>query len=233
MFIRDQGRSWNKKALTFVFCFFFSLFGANDQKLVAVFDLRCDGTVSSGSLAPISDKISDEIAKDSRFTTFDRKYLPFVLEPILKERLSPCTTDQCLAEIGKLIGANQIVAGSIRQANFKIIIQLDCIDMEKSRKVNSITKTMAVKKEDFISKKVPQLVKELMGNPLSQSSKQATAFTSEKPENKSFLSGPTLIGGISAVAVGAAAATYLLTKKKSVTASEEDLPLGSIPEHTK
>lgn len=208
---------------------FVSIFAANTQHLIAVLDLKSDGTVTESTIQPICDKISEEIAKDTHYIVFERKYLPFVIEPFQKNWTLPCTTEQCLSKLGKQIGANQIVAGSITQNKEEITIRLNRIDVQNARNIRSVSnKTPIIKKEEFISHKVPDLVQELM----SDKAQSASADGKE-----SFFSNPiTIWSGIYVIgAVGLAAATVLLSKNEHAapTPGESDLPLGNVPEHTR
>jgi hypothetical protein len=242
MFAKRGSNSGIISALFYIFAFSLCLFAQNAQKLIAVFDLRSDGTISLPAIQRICDKLSTEIATDRGYLVFERKYLPFVLEPLQKGQTAPCTTAQCLSGLGKQIGATHIIAGSIMQKNGKITIKLECIDVEKALNVNSISKTIAITKEDFISKQVPALAQDIMNDePTIKSAAlasekneptvQSVATTPEKSEKKSFFNGP-IIGGISAIALGGiGVAAYLYTKKTPKKTEDGDLPLGNVPEH--
>ena len=73
---------------------------ANAQDLIAVMDLKNDGTVQKRDVNRICNKISEEITMDKRYTVYDRKYLPVTLASMGIKKAISCSSVECLTDIG-------------------------------------------------------------------------------------------------------------------------------------
>lgn len=81
------------------------------QTRIAVVDFESKG-VSETEVSALTDRLRDELFKTGKYKVLERA----MMEEILKEQgfqLSGCTSDECVIEIGKLVGVEQIIGGSI------------------------------------------------------------------------------------------------------------------------
>jgi hypothetical protein len=185
-------------------------------------DLTSDGTVSLASIRSICDKISEEIALNKDVIVYDRKELPFVLEHLDKKSSVPCSNTPCFSDLGKQLGADQIVGGSVKLTQGEFCIRLDRVDVKKNQVARTITEKMIVKKNDFISQKIHGIVQDLMAPQKPIASKTG---------KKGFFSHPaTWITAATVAAAGVVVVVYMLPKKGN--AGETDLPLNA-PEHAR
>jgi TolB-like protein len=243
-------------------CLLFTPFLVNSiaaKEPIAIIDLTSDGTVSQASIDMICSRIAKAISVNNRFEVIDRKYMPFTLQGLGLPQHPRCSEVACLSDIGKAIGALYIIGGSIRIEKKKILIMLNYVNSETGKAIKTIKKKMSVEKEEFINKKVPLLVQELMPalgptaaakatdvasieNTCRDGGSQAkTDDSSEKNSSpdasiKSKRSNtPLVILGSAIAAVGAAVAVYIKLGKKSSTTppGEGDLSIRDAPTHTR
>lgn len=197
-------------------------FSASAQELIAVLDLKSDGSVSQKNIRAISDQISAEIAWDARLTVFDRQNLPVLLDQL--KITASCADAKCLSDVGNQIGANQIVGGSLRLTHGELCIELRRVDVQSQKTMRTVKQKMAVTKEEFMARKLPDFVRDLM------SSSEPIALKTKK---KGFFSHPGVwVGAASVAAAGAAAVVLMLPKKGTASAEETDLSLDP-PEHAR
>ena len=87
------------------------LIGQNPPPAVAVLDFEAKG-IPVYEVETLTERLRSEIAKTKAIRLTDRK----LLEKILQEQglqQSGCTTDECAAEVGQLLGAQFMISGSI------------------------------------------------------------------------------------------------------------------------
>lgn len=200
-------------AFSIVLCSLFFLFAeATEPKLLAVFDLASDGTVSIKSIKAISDRISELVQGNESYTQFNREMLPELFNQLaLDQSALVCSDQQCLILLGNLIGAAAVLGGSITTTGKQTTIELNLVDVSGKRTINKVLLTSVAKKSDFIENELPALVKNLL------SSRTNASPLASKPSVKrtSVLSNPLLYTGTLLVGGAAATAYYFLVYKKS------------------
>ncbi len=90
---------------------------AEDQKVekrlnVAVLDLEISGGIPEIYQKTLSDRLRLELLNTGRFNVIERN----AMEEVLSEQgfqMSGCTSDECAVEVGRLLGVQGIIAGSI------------------------------------------------------------------------------------------------------------------------
>ena len=128
-------------SLLLVFTFLFSvlrpdLILAQDQPagkptkiFLAVMELDNRGGVSPSECSLLSDSIRQELFSTGRYRIVDRKNM----DQILKEQgfqLSDCTSQECAVQVGKLLGVEKMVVGSIGKLGQKFMLNLQLLNVE-------------------------------------------------------------------------------------------------------
>ena len=99
-----------------------------DKLNVAVLDLELHG-LSETYRRPLSDRLREELFNTGRFKVIERNNM----ESILGEQgfqLADCTSDECAVMIGRLLGVNAMIAGSIALIGTTHTINVRVIDVE-------------------------------------------------------------------------------------------------------
>jgi hypothetical protein len=187
-------------------------------------DLKSDGSVSQKNIQTISDKISAEISRDARYTVFDRKFLPVLLAQLKLKQTASCADVKCLSEVGIGIGSNQIVGGSIQMKLGELSIELNRVNVQTKKIIRTVSQKMAISREDFIKKRLPDFVLDLITLP---------APIASGTKKKGFLSNPAVwIGAATVAAAGAVTVVFILPKKGLSGTEETDLTLDP-PVHSR
>ena len=95
----------------------------------AVMDLEAKEGVSAGMVSTISDYLRTELVNTKKFTIVTRENM----EAILKEQklqMSGCTSQECLVEVGQLLGVRKMFTGSIGKVGAIYLVNLKIIDVQ-------------------------------------------------------------------------------------------------------
>lgn len=232
------------KGLRYTLCcmIFFCFFPLHAKELVAVIDLSSNVTITAEKMNLIYQKINIEIAKDSSCDTFPCITIPIVLDMAEKQGAFPCYDAICFSRLGsEFIGATQLITGTILLRKGKINVRLFRYDVITGQKVKTVSDSTEQREDVFFSSILPVLVRELLQPPVplaDELQKKEPVITpvplaNELPKKKPAIT-PVLIGGT--IATGVAVVVYTVLRfmpGKGPGNTDDELPLGNVPEHTK
>lgn len=135
-------------ALVFPVSFIF----ADEQKVVAVFDLEAVGGVSEVAVQALSDRFRQELLGTQRMIVIDRQKMDLILRE-QGLQLSECTEEECAIEMGRLLNAEKSLVGKISKVGQRYILQVEMLDLVSGRIDFSKSHEVAVAEErlsDFI-----------------------------------------------------------------------------------
>jgi TolB-like protein len=151
---------------------------AQDNTSIAVINLNAEG-ISKSEASTISARLRTDLFNTDKFVVLERNKM----DEILKEQgfqLSECTTNECVVEVGKLIGVEQIVAGNIGKIGEIITISIRLIDVETGALLRTATEDCECAMETVITKSVRNVAQTLAGKKVKTST-----YSFTKDENKS------------------------------------------------
>lgn len=104
---------------------------------IAVIDFEANG-ISDGEARALTDRLRNELFRFKNFQVMERSFM----EEILEEQgfqLSGCTSDECVVEVGRLIGVEQMLGGSISKIGnvFSVSARIVSVETGKILKVSS------------------------------------------------------------------------------------------------
>ncbi len=104
---------------------------AQDTDLIkiAVLDLDMSGGVPDSYRRTLSDRLRQELLNTGRFNVIERNSM----ESVLSEQgfqLGDCTSDECVVQVGQLLGVERMIAGSIGKVGTVHTVSLRMIDVE-------------------------------------------------------------------------------------------------------
>lgn len=142
------------------------------KKNIAVIELQSRGGLSESEMGVLTDRLRSMLVKTKAFNVVDRSRM----QEVLKEQgfqMSGCTSAECAVEAGKILGVQQMVAGTIGRIGQLFAIDIMLIDVGSSKIIKSITRDYTGEIEGIIGLMEP-LANELSG--------VAGTPTSEAPE---------------------------------------------------
>ena len=106
------------------------VYGQQDQSL-AVLDMVGIG-ISEIEAASLTNRLRSEVVNSSTITVVERSQMAQILEE-QDFQLTGCISNECAVEIGQLIGAQQMLAGSFGKLGTAYTIDMRIIDVETGR----------------------------------------------------------------------------------------------------
>jgi len=124
----------NKNITTFIF-FISILVGQNTKPTVAILDFEGQG-VNASEVQTLSERMRTEIGNTNAVRLIERK----AVEKIMMEQglqQSGCTSDECAAEVGQLLGVQFMVSGSIGKIGKTYTIDCKMFSVETGETVRA------------------------------------------------------------------------------------------------
>jgi TolB-like protein len=156
----------------------FSVF-SQQKNTIAVMELDPVG-ISMNETKILSARLRTDLFNTNKYIVLEREKM----EEILTEQgfqLSGCTSNECVVEVGQLLGVQQIVAGSVGKAGNLITLTIRLIDVESGRILKTATEDCRCEIEDVITKSIKNVAQILSGNQVKlESYKNASYQISQK-----------------------------------------------------
>jgi len=105
---------------------------AQDKITAAVLDLEAREGVSTGIALMLSDYLRTQLVNSNRYTIVTRENM----EQILREQqfqLAGCTTQECIVQMGQLLGVRKMFSGSIGKFGTTYLINMKIMDVESGK----------------------------------------------------------------------------------------------------
>ena len=128
----------NKNITTFIF-FISILIGQNTKPTVAILDFEGQG-VDASEVKTLTERMRTEIGNTKAVRLIERK----AVEKIMEEQglqQSGCTTDECAAEVGQLLGVQFMISGSIGKMGKSYTIDCKMFSVETGETVRTKSAT--------------------------------------------------------------------------------------------
>lgn len=126
-----------KPHLLLIFFCFFSLFCLSSfAQTVAVFDFDCDNKDFSKNIAIMSDLLVHELVKSGDIAVVERKRLDKIMQEYAFQS-SPFVDIKTAKKLGKGLGADYIIVGSVASLGCPLYITARMVDVEKGTILHS------------------------------------------------------------------------------------------------
>lgn len=142
---------------TFASCGVLEELGIDVKLTAAVMDLEPGEGISKGTAMSLSDYLRIQLVNTNDFVVVTRENM----EQVLKEQqfqLSNCTSQECIVQVGKLLGARKMFAGSIGKVGTTYLITLRIIDVESGKIEKAETEKCTKCEEDALIKSIKNIV---------------------------------------------------------------------------
>lgn len=220
--------------------------------VVAITSLDAKEGVTSGEAAVIADNLAVQLQQSGVFRVMERSQMEQILKEQSFQQSGACDGSQCAVEMGKLLGIDRMVIGSIGKVGTVYSLSLRLVDVGSGEALRTTAHNRKGGIEDVLTDLLPLAVADLTGKPAPVVAKAPEAPvvpvvaaapalapapkpTAPEPvaavESKGSI-WPWLVGG-AVVAGGGAAAVVLLSgnSSTSATASTGSTPTTSSDNH--
>jgi len=169
-------------------------------------------SIDSNSVRVLEDALTDGLIRSGKLRMMERSQMATVLKEQGFQKSGACDGNECAVQIGKLLGVERSVIGSVGLLGKTYVINARLIDIATGEVITSSQRSVAGEIDKALTDLIPATVADLTGT--SPAAKAATG-SEPAPENKSSHAWIWWTAGGLAVAGGAAAALFLAGSKKS------------------
>ncbi len=135
--------------------------GEQQKRNVAVVDFEGRG-ISEGEAKTLSDKLRGELLATDSFAVIERSQM----NEVLKEQgfqQTGCTSQECMVEIGQLIGVSKIMAGSVGKVGETFLISVRMVDVKTGRIEKGVEEEIEGKIDDVLRKGIRSVARKMAG----------------------------------------------------------------------
>jgi len=122
------------------------------QEYVAILEFDGSG-MSKIEARNITERFSYELSQTRKFNIIERQQLDLILDE-QKTQLSGCVADECAVQIGELVGARYVIAGSVTKTFGLYGIAVRLIDVESGEIITHILESDEADVQKFVSQRV-------------------------------------------------------------------------------
>jgi TolB-like protein len=160
--------------------------------------------VSADEAATLTEVLRSELSATQKFAVMERGQMDNILKEQGFQLSGACKENSCLVEMGQLLGAQQLVAGSIGKVGKAYSINVRVVSVQTGTIVNSVSHTYTGPIESLLTTEMSVVAKKLAG---------VVPNVSERVQPKNRV--PIIVASVGAgvVVVGGVAA-YLVVKKR-------------------
>ncbi len=112
-------------------CFSTPLHASKEKPYTAILMLEVSGGIPESYAPAFSDRLRLEVFKTGAFQVMERNEMTEILKEI-GFQMTGCTSNECVIEAGRILGVEQMIAGSISQIGEIFTISLRVIDIQSS-----------------------------------------------------------------------------------------------------
>ena len=130
-------------------------------KTVAVFDFSNNG-LSQNEVRTLTDRLRTELVQTGKCNVVERSKIDDILKE-QKFQLSGCV-DECLIEVGKMLGATSVVIGSIGKVGNTFTISARIVDAETGEVETAFSYDSMYDIETLLTRGMQEIALKLVGN---------------------------------------------------------------------
>lgn len=128
---------------------------------VAIIGLESNG-VSKPETRAITDRFSTELFKCGQYKILERAKMEAILQE-MNFQISGCTSSECAVKVGRIVGVEKIITGSISQVAEYNTVNIRLIDVETSQIENTVTRDVKGSLGKVLTRAIPELAAEISG----------------------------------------------------------------------
>jgi len=102
-----------------------------DLLVIGVLDLNANN-VNSGEAAAVTARLRVHLGRQSCFQVIERQKLTDMMDEMGFQVSGICNSDECIVEVGKILGVSKMIAGSVSRVGRVYSLQVRIIDVETS-----------------------------------------------------------------------------------------------------
>jgi curli biogenesis system outer membrane secretion channel CsgG len=177
---------------------------------VAITDLSAQG-IGGGDASIISDNLASKLQQSGKFRVMERSQMEQILKEQSFQHSGACDGNQCAVEMGKILGLDRIVVGSVGLVGSTYSFNLRLVDVASGEALRTSARTRKGNIDDVLTDLIPEAVADL--SDLPQPASPTPAQERKRPL------WPWIVSGTVVVAGGAFAAVLLAGDENKTTSN--------------
>ncbi len=177
-------------------------------KTVAISDLEAHG-ITESEAATLTDVLRNKLIETGKYQVMERSQMKAILEEQAFQQSGTCTDQECIVEMGQILGIEQIVAGSIGRVGKTYSINVRMVSVQTGEIINSVSHNYTGPVENLLITEIDVVANKLSGI--------ETVFEprvdKKKPRNKKNIRRNFIIGGVALAVIGGGVGAFLLLKE--------------------
>jgi len=151
-----------------------SIQAPHHQSTAAVLPLSAQG-VDSTTVSVLTDALANELYKSGTMQVMERSQMSTILKEQGFQQSGFCDQSECALQMGKLLGIEQIVVGSVGKIGNTYTVSLRLVSVHTGEILASSTKIQRGLIDDLLSQTIPLATKELIGKNITSEPEQGKA----------------------------------------------------------
>lgn len=190
-----------------ILCCAGALWAQQSKPIVAVLDLQPQG-VSDVVAKALSDELRVNIRRLETFKVIERNQMKQIFMEQDFQQSDECDNENCGVAIGKMLGAGQLVMGSVGSVGKTFIVTTRIIDVATGEIVKAESVKIKGEVDEILSQAVPVIAAKISG----YDAEALERFMDDRGLKDLFVHGPSkgqrirratfVVGGVAAIAVG-------------------------------
>ncbi len=151
-----------------------------EQLTIGVIDLDANG-VDEGEARAITERLRIYLGRTGIFEVIERNQMESIMTEMGFQASGACNTDECVVQVGQVLGASKMVAGSVSKVGNLYSLQIRMVDITTSKienplfkDVNGIEEVLLTATRD-IANDLAELVRQQLGVPFQPISPEEQA----------------------------------------------------------
>lgn len=193
-------------ARTFVLACLISGIVRAEVPSAAVFELEPRG-VDSNSTRIIEDALSDGLMRSGKMRLLERSQMKTILQEQGFQQSGACDGSECAVQVGKVLGVQRGIIGSVGKIGRKWVLNARMIDVETGEMLATSQRSLAGEEDQVMTDLVPEVVADLTAEKRQAKKVEPAAGDSTKASSGWVW---WTLGGVAVLGGGAAAALLLM-----------------------
>ena len=178
------------------------------KPLIAVHTLEGRG-IDENEAATLTDVLRDKLVKTESYEVMERGQMETILQEQAFQQSGACTDQECIVEMGQILGIEQIVAGSIGKVGSAYSINIRIISVRTGKITRSVSHSYTGPIENLLTTEMGVVANKLEGKETVYKERASEMRRKKDPKKRrrNFI-----IGGAALLATGGSVAAFLILR---------------------
>ena len=155
-----------------------------EKPTVGVIDLELTSEIPPSAKIALSDELRKELFETGKFNVLERNSMAEILKEQKFQRTDACSETACIVEMGKVLGAQKMVAGSLAKLGNTYLLNVRLIDVLTGSIEQFGSDKCKCELEELISS-IKTVAKKLAGMPVEERTRTSTEKEQQLPTRES------------------------------------------------